>query len=68
MILFGVDGDVQYDEDATGAGVTVDLAGSKLTLPAVISGTPSQSKPFSTEQSWQGPKHVLLPRQPRLFY
>jgi X-Pro dipeptidyl-peptidase len=68
LILFGVDGDVQYDEDATGAAVTIDLAGSKVTLPAVVSGTPSQSKTFSTEQSWRGPSHVVLPRQPRLFY
>jgi len=66
LILFGVDEDVQYEEDATGALVTVDLAGSRVTLPAVVSGTPS--KTFSTEQSWRGPTHVVLPRQPRLFY
>jgi hypothetical protein len=63
-----VDGDVQYDEDATGAAVSVDLAGSKVTLPAVVSGTPSQAKTFSTEQAWRGPAHVVLSRQPRLFY
>jgi len=68
LILFGVDGAVQYEEDATGAGVTVDLAGSKVSLPVVVSGTPSPAKTFSTEQAWRGPAHVLLPRQPRLFY
>jgi len=69
LILFGVDGDVQFDEDATGAAVSVDLAGSSVSLPVVVGGTPSATaKPFATEQSWRGPAHVVLPRQPRLFY
>jgi X-Pro dipeptidyl-peptidase len=69
LILLGVDGDVQYDEDATGAAVKVDLAGSKVTLPVVISGTPSTSTaaPFAAKQTWRGPTHVTLPRQPRVF-
>jgi X-Pro dipeptidyl-peptidase len=66
LILTGTDGDVQYDEDATGAAVTVDLAGSSVTLPVVMSGTPSKST-FKTDQAWRGPTHVVLPRQPRLF-
>jgi X-Pro dipeptidyl-peptidase len=69
LILLGVDSDVQYDEDATGAAVKVDLAGSKVTLPVVISGTPSASTatPFAAKETWRGPTHVVLPRQPRLF-
>jgi X-Pro dipeptidyl-peptidase len=66
LILLGVDGDVQYDEDATGAAVTVDLAGSRVTLPVVTSGAPAAS-PFKADQSWRGPTQVDLPRQPRLF-
>ena len=69
VILFGVDGDVQYDEDATGAAVSVDLAGSSVTLPAVVGGAAASSTatPFAAEQPWRGPAHVVLPRQPRLF-
>ncbi|MCW2944407.1 MAG: Xaa-Pro dipeptidase [Actinoallomurus sp.] len=66
LVLTGTDGDLM-DDDATGAAVTVDLAGSKVTLPVVLSGTPS-APTFSAEQSWRGPTHVVLPRQPRLFY
>jgi X-Pro dipeptidyl-peptidase len=68
VVLFGTDGDVQYDEPGTGAGVTVDLAGSKVTLPVVVSGAAPSAKTFSTEQAWRGPTNVVLPRQPRLFY
>jgi X-Pro dipeptidyl-peptidase len=67
LVLTGTDADVQYDEDATGASVTVDLAGSEVTLPVVLSGTPS-APAFGAEQQWRGPSHVVLPRQPRLFY
>ncbi|MDN3356875.1 Xaa-Pro dipeptidyl-peptidase [Actinomadura sp. DC4] len=67
LILFGVDSDVQYEEDATGAGVTVDLAGSAVTLPAVVSGVSPTAKPFSADQPWRGPANVVLPRQPLLF-
>jgi hypothetical protein len=41
---------------------------SKVTLPAVVSGTPPQAKTFSTEQSWRRPGPRGPPRQPRLFY
>jgi X-Pro dipeptidyl-peptidase len=68
LVLFGVDDDVQYDEAATGAAVAVDLAGSKVTLPVVVSGAAPSAKTFSTDQAWRGPTHVVLPRQPRLFY
>jgi X-Pro dipeptidyl-peptidase len=68
LVLFGTDGDVQYDEPGTGAGVTVDLAGSRVTLPVVVSGAAPSAKTFSTEQAWRGPTNVVLPRQPRLFY
>jgi predicted acyl esterase len=67
LVLFGVDDDVQYDEPSTGATVKVDLAGTSVTLPVVVSGTPSKDKTFSTEQAWRGPTHVVLPRQPRFF-
>jgi X-Pro dipeptidyl-peptidase len=68
LVLFGTDGDVQYDEPGTGAGVTVDLSGSKVTLPVVVSGAAPSAKTFSTEQAWHGPAHVVLPRQPRFFH
>jgi len=69
LILFGVDGDVQYDEPATGATVTVDLAGSQVSLPVVVSGgTPSKDRTFSAERAWRGPAQVVLPRQPRFFH
>ncbi|MGI5226446.1 Xaa-Pro dipeptidyl-peptidase [Actinoallomurus sp. CA-142502] len=69
LILFGVDGDVQYDEQATGATVKVDLAGSQISLPVVVSGgTPSKDKTFSAKQTWRGPARVVLPRQPRFFH
>ncbi len=68
VILFGVDGDVQFDEDATGAAVSVDLAGTKVSLPVVIGGaSPKTAKPFSANQTWRGPAHVSLPKQPHLF-
>jgi predicted acyl esterase len=67
LILFGVDGDVQYDEDATGAAVSVDLAGTKVTLPALIGGATATATPFAAKETWRGPVHVVLPRQPVLF-
>ena len=69
VILFGIDGDVQFDEDATGAAVSVDLAGTKVSLPVVIGGAApaATAQPFSADQTWRGPSHVILPRQPRLF-
>jgi X-Pro dipeptidyl-peptidase len=70
VILFGVDGDVQFDEAATGANLSVDLAGSEVSLPVVISGASSSAtvKPFAAAQPWHGPTHVVLPRQPRFFH
>ncbi|HEX6446055.1 MAG TPA: Xaa-Pro dipeptidyl-peptidase [Streptosporangiales bacterium] len=65
LVLFGTDGDTNED-DATGASVTVDLAGSRITLPVIVSGTPSAST-FSADKRWRGPAHVVLPRQPRKF-
>ena len=67
LVLTGVDGDAQYDEPATGANVTVDLRGSKITLPVVYGDSAPKASPFSTEQQWHGPTHVVLPRQPRVF-
>ncbi|MFL6053428.1 MAG: Xaa-Pro dipeptidyl-peptidase [Actinoallomurus sp.] len=66
LVLIGTDADTQ-DDDATGAAVTVDLAGSAITLPVIVGGTPSEST-FSTEQKWRGPTHVVLPKQPRQFH
>ncbi|MEV0402725.1 Xaa-Pro dipeptidyl-peptidase [Actinoallomurus sp. NPDC050550] len=66
LVLIGTDADTQ-DDDATGAAVTVDLAGSKVTLPVIVGGTPSESA-FSAEQKWRGPTHVVLPKQPHDFH
>ncbi|GAB3984923.1 Xaa-Pro dipeptidyl-peptidase [Actinoallomurus acanthiterrae] len=66
LVLIGTDADTQ-DDDATGAAVTVDLAGSKVTLPVIVGGTPSEST-FSAEQKWRGPTHVVLPKQPHDFH
>ncbi|GAA4610516.1 Xaa-Pro dipeptidyl-peptidase [Actinoallomurus liliacearum] len=66
LVLIGTDADTQ-DDDATGAAVTVDLAGSEITLPVIIGGAPSASA-FSTEQKWRGPTHVVLPKQPHQFH
>jgi X-Pro dipeptidyl-peptidase len=65
LVLIGTDADTQ-DDAATGAAVTVDLAGSKVTLPVIVGGTPSEST-FSAEQTWRGPTHVVLPMQPHDF-
>jgi X-Pro dipeptidyl-peptidase len=64
LVLTGTDSDMM-DDSATGASVTVDLAGSKVTLPVV--GTSAHASPFATEKQWRGPTHVMLPRQPRVF-
>lgn len=64
VIVLGTDADVQLDEDATGAAVTVDLAGSQIDLPVI---TGSSAPVFGAKQNWQGPSHVYLPAQPRDF-
>jgi X-Pro dipeptidyl-peptidase len=56
LIVMGTDADVQFDEDATGAAVTVDLAGSQITLPVVTGASPEST--FATKQPWRGPTHV----------
>jgi X-Pro dipeptidyl-peptidase len=69
LILFGVDSDVQYDEASTGATASVDLAGSSVTLPVVVSaGSSATAQPFAAKQTWRGPANVVLPRQPRFFH
>jgi predicted acyl esterase len=57
LVLIGTDRDVQGDK-ATGAAVTVDLAGSGITLPVVGGG--SGHSMFSPQKNWQGPSHVTL--------
>lgn len=66
VIITGTDGDVQFDETATGAAVTVDLAGSRITLPVVMGTAPESA--FSAKRTWRGPTHVFLPAQPRTFF
>jgi X-Pro dipeptidyl-peptidase len=68
LVLIGTDGDVQSDK-ATGAAVTVDLAGSGITLPVVggargLGGLPA--KPAAAS-AWQAPSHVVLPSPHRSF-
>ncbi|GHH88946.1 X-Pro dipeptidyl-peptidase [Streptomyces sulfonofaciens] len=67
LVLIGTDSDVQSDR-ATGATVSVDLAGSGITLPAA---PPARSAAagtlFAPQRDWQGPTRVDLPRPHRSF-
>jgi X-Pro dipeptidyl-peptidase len=68
LILTGTDEDVIGDSP-TGASVTIDLAGSSVTLP-VVGSTPSFAKSASAltaDRQWRGPAKVVLPVQPRDF-
>lgn len=62
LVLLGTDGDL-IEDAPTGAKVTVDLAGSGLSLP-VTTGTAPKVQPRTT---WHGPADVHLPRQPHRF-
>ncbi len=64
LILTGTDDDVVGDTP-TGASVTIDLAGSSVTLP-VIGDAPSFAA-LRADKQWRGPANVELPVQPRDF-
>jgi X-Pro dipeptidyl-peptidase len=70
LILAGTDLD-NNTETPSGAQVTVDLAGTGITVPVVLSGPAAAAVPAVPEQrtegAWRGPAHVDLPRQPRDF-
>ncbi|MBW8482373.1 Xaa-Pro dipeptidyl-peptidase [Actinomadura sp. PM05-2] len=64
LVLAGTDGD--YNEDTpTGAKVTVDLAGSSVTVP--VTAGPATADPSLVAPkgltTWQGPARPVLPRQ-----
>jgi X-Pro dipeptidyl-peptidase len=69
LIIAGTDADYNT-ETPTGARVTVDLAGSSVTVPVV----PTPGEDVSAlvapldEETWRGPADVFLPRQPRHLY
>ncbi len=68
LILTGTDRDVVGDT-ATSASVTIDLAGSSVTLP-VVGAAPSFDRSASAlkaDRRWHGPANVELPVQPRDF-
>jgi X-Pro dipeptidyl-peptidase len=67
LVLAGTDFDLNT-ETPTGAQVTVDLAGTSITVPVVSSGAASSLVPeVQTKDAWRGPADVDLPRQPRDF-
>jgi predicted acyl esterase len=65
LVLAGADSDSSDTPRPTGAQVTVDLAGSQIVLPVLISGgTTDLTQP---QTPWRGPANVVLPRQPNKF-
>ncbi|HZB30391.1 MAG TPA: Xaa-Pro dipeptidyl-peptidase [Streptosporangiaceae bacterium] len=67
LIFAGTDLDINTDTPS-GARVTVDLAGSGITVPLVMSGPAASAVPAPrTTSTWRGPVDVDLPRQPRHF-
>lgn len=69
LVLAGTDTD-QNTVTPTGAQVTVDLSGTSITIPVVVSDeravfAPPQAK---ASTSWRGPVNVRLPKPPRAFY
>lgn len=68
LIIAGTDYDY-LTETPTGAQVTVDLAGSSITVPVVAAGDrPDALVGPQAKTTWRGPLHVSLPRQPRTFF
>ncbi len=69
LILTGTDNDVVGDSP-TNASVTIDLAGSNVTLP-VLGAAPSfdrSSSALRADHQWHGPSNVNLPVQPHDFH
>lgn len=67
LVLAGTDADYNT-ETPTGARVTVDLAGTSITVPVVLVGAPTDLVGPQTRSGWHGPAKVKLPRQARKFY
>ncbi|XVQ08805.1 Xaa-Pro dipeptidyl-peptidase [Spirillospora sp. CA-255316] len=69
LVLAGTDADYTT-ETPTGAQVTVDLAGSSVTVPVVPAGDADVSSLVTpqTRDAWRGPSNVVLPRQPRNLF
>jgi X-Pro dipeptidyl-peptidase len=68
LILAGSDFDYATDA-ATGAQVTVDLAGSSITVPFVLTGDAAALiRDEQAKSTWRGPADVNLPIQPRRFH
>ncbi|HEU5156522.1 MAG TPA: Xaa-Pro dipeptidyl-peptidase [Streptosporangiaceae bacterium] len=67
LVFAGTDLDLNTDTPS-GARVTVDLAGSGITVPLVPTGQAAAAVPEQgAKGAWRGPVHVDLPRQPRDF-
>lgn len=70
LVLAGTPAEYLYFETATGARATVDLPGSKITIPVV--GTALTGADFApTERSaapWRGPSTAPRPPRPALFH
>jgi X-Pro dipeptidyl-peptidase len=67
LVLAGTDLDLNT-ETPSGAQVTVDLAGTSITVPVVASGSAASAVPErQAKGAWRGPVTVDLPRQPRDF-
>ncbi|MEV4254300.1 Xaa-Pro dipeptidyl-peptidase [Spirillospora sp. NPDC049652] len=68
LVIAGTDYD-NTTETPTGANVTVDLAGSSVSVPVVLApnGVTAQVAP-APAAPWRGPSKVDLPRQQRRFY
>ncbi|MQY07944.1 Xaa-Pro dipeptidyl-peptidase [Actinomadura macrotermitis] len=67
LVLAGTDYDYN-DDTATGAKVTVDLAGSSITVPVVLGEDASALVAPQPRGVWKGPQHVKLPRQEKKLY
>ncbi|HEX2316492.1 MAG TPA: Xaa-Pro dipeptidyl-peptidase [Thermomonospora sp.] len=68
LVLAGTDADYNT-ETPTGARVTVDLAGTSVSVPVVLAdGRASGLVGPQARSGWRGPVRVDLPRQPRRFY
>ncbi|WP_395107785.1 Xaa-Pro dipeptidyl-peptidase [Actinomadura sp. SCN-SB] len=68
LIVAGTDADYTT-ETPTGARVTVDLAGSSISVPVVpfAGGDVSTLVAPQEDGAWRGPVNVVLPKQPRTF-
>jgi X-Pro dipeptidyl-peptidase len=69
LVISGADFD-QTTVTPTGAQVTVDLSGSSISIPVVVSDDKAAFAPMQTKATtvWRGPVNVHLPRQPRQFF